>query len=118
MISIERAYEFRPARSPYQHGLNETPASIRHAWISGIRDRAKLPRLCYCDLSVSRSALRNRRTVGLWREPDQDLAAAEIEHGSFDHRWLSQHQRDRFFVIDAVLVFVRQLAKGGAGAIE
>src|SRR5262249_27163716 len=46
------------------------------------------------------------------------VAAAEIEHRTFDHRWLPQHQCDRFLGIDAILVLVRQLAKGGAGAIE
>ena len=51
------------------------------------------------------------------REAEQ-AALAEVEQGPLDHRGLGQHQRDRLVFVEADFVAVRQLAEGGAGAIQ
>ena len=49
---------------------------------------------------------------------DEKLAAAEVEDRPLDRGRLIEHQLDRLAGIEASLVLVRQLAEGGAGAVE
>src|SRR6202012_1200167 len=62
---------------------------------------------------------RRRRLLGidLRFEPNQQLAA-EIEHRPLDHRWLPQHQRESFTLVETFLVAVRQFAERGTCTIE
>src|SRR5262245_36006792 len=64
------------------------------------------------------SALQTRRLVLVGLEPDQQAAAAEVEHRPLDHRRLRQHQRNRLLLVDRLFVLVGQLAEGRAGAVE
>src|SRR6185437_7627375 len=60
---------------------------------------------------------RERRGVLLRLKPDQELAA-DHEHRTFDHRRLRDHQGDRLFLGERVLVLLGQRAERGAGAVE
>jgi hypothetical protein len=57
MISIELAYEFRPVRSPYQHGLNETPASMLGSAEFAIEQSRQGCAIAICQLAGQRFAI-------------------------------------------------------------
>jgi hypothetical protein len=59
-----------------------------------------------------------RRAIALRIKPNQQLAAAKVEHRPFDHRRLREHQGHSLPGVEAGLVLVRQFAEGRARAVE
>src|SRR5262245_8783452 len=104
-----------PISSP--HWSRNCDTGARSGGAGGSQRGARTPPGGWTPLPTQASWLTEGLPVGLRRDAHQELAA-RIEQRPLDHRVLRQHQRERIFLVEPVLVLVGKLAEGRAGAVE
>jgi hypothetical protein len=111
-VRVQHGVLFVEIAPPANHFRRRNPAT-QH-WQVGARsgpEAAGSRRVAY-----GASAAERRRIVVGFESDQQTLT--QFQHRAFDYRWLGQHHGDGLVMVQRGLVGVRQLTKGGSGAVQ